>query len=975
MKLAEIFINKLKIETKQVSIDSLFNDEQKVKRTLYNPPYQRNYVWDVEKATYFLESILIGTEIPPLIFFKSGTRLEIIDGRQRYETILRFLNGELKLKKSGLKKLDVLDLDKKTFSELGEVMQNDFLETQLRVIEFSFASHDGLTQADEDSVKQEIFKRYNSGITPLKEFEIDKAIYFEDDLNAFFKDKLKEKEFHDLFTTLFRYEDKRAEISLKKIRQLLVLHKIPIRYYSVAKQRVTDKYYDLLSSQIKAEDMSELFASFNNKLELIDLVRKSLEEEGVSYNRLISETLFWAFSIMEENDVLLPEKQPSMLSGFANHIQKYINAFKMDRSSFANEIVTRYQIMADYIGGTYGISTNPYVTTSKDFILQNRKMNQLDSPKAINYQDLRINKPEPSTKTIGDICRQMSRNRFLVRPAYQREEVINRRKSSEIIESLLLGIKLPPIFVFKNDDGVSEVIDGQQRILSILAYLGREYMNENGDMVKTKKDCFPLQLKDSILTELNGKRFDQLSEEDKDKIESFGLWVIEINHKYNPNFESLDLFIRLNNKPYPIKDDTFEMWNSYIDRDLIDTIKASYSNCANWFFMRKTGNRMENENNYTVLSYFNYLKLYPQENSDKGPLDIYKVGSRIAFRLRSKGDISKILENSDRKDAFVDAVNNFEFSFINNLRRVLTDGEDSTDKTLSQNLDEILGAENNKRTQQSFYVLWYFLNGLNPKSMKFFSKQIRKQVRQLFLIMSSDISTEDFIAKVDFFRSQYIVDGSIPLDYYWGNVGDVISIFPFNKEINEHDMQSAFFVKKDNKLLNRVELTEEVPAVKNEDAYYEVKINRKGFTKGYIMAILQSSYIFNKYDFAHRNISAFNLRSIEIPYMVQEKQYVFDKVLPYTFTENDIERMFFESVLDKMVDELYYKDIFTNQNVSILTQVASIGDISKNADNKREEAIHDMYINITKGDNKLFSELSAATGVTSSYSHEEDTQN
>ena len=275
MKLAEIFINKLKIETKQVSIDSLFNDEQKVKRTLYNPPYQRNYVWDVEKATYFLESILIGTEIPPLIFFKSGTRLEIIDGRQRYETILRFLNGELKLKKSGLKKLDVLDLDKKTFSELGEVMQNDFLETQLRVIEFSFASHDGLTQADEDSVKQEIFKRYNSGITPLKEFEIDKAIYFEDDLNAFFKDKLKEKEFHDLFTTLFRYEDKRAEISLKKIRQLLVLHKIPIRYYSVAKQRVTDKYYDLLSSQIKAEDMSELFASFNNKLELIDLVRKT----------------------------------------------------------------------------------------------------------------------------------------------------------------------------------------------------------------------------------------------------------------------------------------------------------------------------------------------------------------------------------------------------------------------------------------------------------------------------------------------------------------------------------------------------------------------------------------------------------------------------------------------------------------------------------------------------------------------------
>ena len=61
MNLTEIFLNKLKAETKQVSSDSLFNDEWEVKRTLYAPPYQRNYVRDGEKATYFLESILIGT--------------------------------------------------------------------------------------------------------------------------------------------------------------------------------------------------------------------------------------------------------------------------------------------------------------------------------------------------------------------------------------------------------------------------------------------------------------------------------------------------------------------------------------------------------------------------------------------------------------------------------------------------------------------------------------------------------------------------------------------------------------------------------------------------------------------------------------------------------------------------------------------------------------------------------------------------
>ena len=212
---------------------------------------------------------------------------------------------------------------------------------------------------------------------------------------------------------------------------------------------------------------------------------------------------------------------------------------------------------------------------------------------------------------------------------------------------------------------MSEVIDGQQRILSILAFLGRGYLNEEGQTVKSNKDGFALLLKDSILTNLNGKHFAQLDEDLQDKIANFDLWVIEINEKNNPDFEPLDLFIRLNNKPYPIKDDTFEMWNSYLDRGLINTIKASYRNNANWFFMRKASTRMENENNYTVLSYFNYLEQNKQDATEKGPLDIYKIGGRIAIRLRSKGDISKILENAEKKEAFVAAVNGLEFTLRN----------------------------------------------------------------------------------------------------------------------------------------------------------------------------------------------------------------------------------------------------------------------------------------------------------------------
>jgi len=114
METNEIFENLVKIEPKVVSIETLFNNEETLKNTNYRPEYQRNYVWNDEKATYFIESILLGTEIPPIIYFRNGEKIEIIDGRQRYETILRFIQDKFKLKNSGLHKLDEIGIGSKS---------------------------------------------------------------------------------------------------------------------------------------------------------------------------------------------------------------------------------------------------------------------------------------------------------------------------------------------------------------------------------------------------------------------------------------------------------------------------------------------------------------------------------------------------------------------------------------------------------------------------------------------------------------------------------------------------------------------------------------------------------------------------------------------------------------------------------------------------------------------------------------------
>ena len=177
-----------------------------------------------------------------------------------------------------------------------------------------------------------------------------------------------------------------------------------------------------------------------------------------------------------------------------------------------------------------------YIISHGDVAKNNIKQkSDVDISKQLDeLKELRIDKAEPSSTTIEDLSSQMLRKRFLVRPSYQREEVINLVKSSSIIESILLDIKLPPIFIFKRKDGVSEVIDGQQRLLTILGYMGESFCDEKGNNMYSKKNQF--KLKDlRVLDELNGLRFNSLDTKLQDKIYDFNLSVVTIDEGLTKN--------------------------------------------------------------------------------------------------------------------------------------------------------------------------------------------------------------------------------------------------------------------------------------------------------------------------------------------------------------------------------------------------------------------------------------------------------
>lgn len=74
--------------------------------------------------------------------------------------------------------------------------------------------------------------------------------------------------------------------------------------------------------------------------------------------------------------------------------------------------------------------------------------------------------------SIGEIITMYGNQEIIIAPEFQRFFRWDIGQKSKLIESLLLGIPLPSIFVFEKEDGKWELIDGLQRVSTILEFMG-----------------------------------------------------------------------------------------------------------------------------------------------------------------------------------------------------------------------------------------------------------------------------------------------------------------------------------------------------------------------------------------------------------------------------------------------------------------------------------------------------------------------
>lgn len=741
----------------------VIGDEKKYIK--YKPSYQRNYVWNSAKAINLIETILLKGIIPPMTVINVGEEIEIIDGRQRYETILKFYKNEFPLREFGLGELK--DLDGRYYKDLPRNARLLFKEYKMKMISYTVDDTMSVTEKDIDCIKRDLFRRYNYGMTALKRSEIERAKYYHDaltqDLIQLFQNDV---EFYEKCKDVLLSESKKElderdkmNLVLISIREMLIMTYIPIIGEKTIKvgSAVFDKYYNKFIITLDDKERKEKVNKFKKIFAKLYEIKQKLKNSnnGLQNNILFFKSVYWMFSVLYK--VHPDEFYEFNIDKFCHYVEnggeEYFSNYKNITS---NDIENRYAYVKNYITKELKLNINEYIESIKS----NKNVLVFKADKNISpdkdWDGIKADKQLITTEEtleISEIIRLIKQDRFVVRSDYQRAEVKSRRKASRIIESIILGVKLPPIYLYTRTDknGISRniVLDGQQRLIDILKFMGEPITDEKYDFIHTYKDKYALTgLKD--LKGLEGKVYEEgensISQSKREAIESYVFDVIRIHERANEKFDYVDMFLRLNQNPCPININSFEMWNSF---EIINTINR-IKEIAKYELFKQSGNKMKEEELVTTLAYMHYEEIDLEsineffstyiflENKDKRDEHF-----EIKISVKNKNAITNFLEDlkPDSKDEaeFLNSVNDF----IDKLDILSKDDKTVLIKIFNPNIK--VPRKGNKK---DFYITWLILQELDTHVVSTYKDEILKDLEKIFKLMKNmpvNENVDDFV--------------------------------------------------------------------------------------------------------------------------------------------------------------------------------------------------------------------------------------
>lgn len=158
--------------------------------------------------------------------------------------------------------------------------------------------------------------------------------------------------------------------------------------------------------------------------------------------------------------------------------------------------------------------------------------------------------------SVNEVVAMYGANELEVHPEFQRIFRWSPEQQSRLIESIFLGIPVPPIFVAQRQDGVWDVVDGVQRLSTVLRFMG-ELKTAEGEPDK----AIPLTSGD-YLKGLQGLVWDETAHHDQEAVANSSVHGLDAAQRRIFKRARLDFQIVQKESDEQAKFDLFQRLNS-----------------------------------------------------------------------------------------------------------------------------------------------------------------------------------------------------------------------------------------------------------------------------------------------------------------------------------------------------------------------------------------------------------------------------
>ncbi len=156
---------------------------------------------------------------------------------------------------------------------------------------------------------------------------------------------------------------------------------------------------------------------------------------------------------------------------------------------------------------------------------------------------------DSSVQNIAWFRDQYRKGSLIIKPPFQRKPVWAARQKCYLIESILIGLPVPEVYIQQSTTEEGEatyaVVDGQQRIRTVLQFIGSETDPSEEEFNKFSLD------KIDAGSKWQGQTFANLAKEEKEKFYGYRFAVRYLNTKNDGDIR--DMFRRLNKFLTPLK--------------------------------------------------------------------------------------------------------------------------------------------------------------------------------------------------------------------------------------------------------------------------------------------------------------------------------------------------------------------------------------------------------------------------------------